>query len=215
MCAAAITLALEIAVPVAEAQLPQYPAVSLSTCIRLEAAVRNGQPVLRFGEDVVLSGPAGCGVVGERLRLILESTPVVIGETIVAEDGSFRIEAQLPPEIAPGTHRLVVDQGGKNQIVRPVEIVSAMPASVRTSSTTARSPMATVMWTILLLAGLSVIVLFAWRHFAAPVRARRRPGGNADGADLQRIDTTRFVPLRRERPQPTEKSPEATAETWD
>jgi hypothetical protein len=211
---ALIVLGLGAIAPVAIAQVPQYPPVPISVCIRLLAGVRNGRPVLRFDERIVLFGPPGCGLVGERLRLILESTPIVIGQTTVAEDGSFRIEANLPPEIVPGTHRLVVDQG-KTQIIRPVEVISAQALGATKPVAGGRGLAVAAMWTILLLAGVTALMLFGWKRVAVPVRARRRSHLGLDGAGVPHIDTTRFVPLRRRRDEVPQEPQDKPGETRD
>ena len=61
---------------------------------------------VRPGESVTLSGsslPAGASVQAE-----LHSTPVVLGTTTVAADGTFLIRATIPLDTEPGNHHYIV-----------------------------------------------------------------------------------------------------------
>jgi hypothetical protein len=188
--------------PIASAQVPPvYPPVPISVCIRLVVGVVNGHPVLRAHEHIVLLGPPRCGLLGEGVTLVLHSTPVVLGTTTVAEDGSFRIDATVPADIPAGAHQLVVDLG-KQQIVRPVEVQAlGAPAVSKLPITNARDNGMLVVWMVVILGGLSALALFGWQRRTARVRS----GGTAAiDASIQHVDTSRFVPIRRrsERPPP-------------
>jgi hypothetical protein len=197
--AALIVLGLGLVAPVASAQVPQYPPVPLTVCVKLIAGTNNGIPFLLLHQSIILFGPPDCGAfVGEEITLEIHSKPVIIGTTRVAEDGSFRIEGALPDGVTPGDHQLVVNMGSK-QIVRPVQVVSALgkPASSQTSAKSVHNIALLALWTVLLLAGTAAIVFYGRRRFAMAGGGRRRSGRVAPETSVQHIDTTRFTPMRQ------------------
>jgi hypothetical protein len=200
ICVALLLFTLGMFAPVASAQVPQYPPVPLSVCIRLIIGLANGHPVLFAREHIVLFGPPGCGLLGEDVTLLLHSTPVVLGKTKVAEDGSFRVEGVVPADFPVGNHQLVVGLG-KQQIVRPVQMQAVgVPAVSKLPSTNTRDVGMLVMWMVLLLGGVSAVVLFGLRRRGV----RASSGSAAIDVGIQRVDTSRFTPIRHrgERPPP-------------
>jgi hypothetical protein len=211
--AALVVFGMGMVAPVARAQVPQYPPVPLNVCITLTAnADRNsGSLVLLFHQSVILFGPPDCGdFVGEVITLTIQSKPVIIGSTRVAEDRSFRIDATLPDEVTPGDHHLVVNKG-KEEIVRPVKVVSALgePASSQTSGKSAHNFALLSLWTLMLIGGAAAVVFYGRRRFAV-VGGRRRSGRDAPGATVPHVDTARFTPMRRLRDKKHSEPPKTT-----
>lgn len=182
-----------------------------SACLRLLGDVRvsGNRLLVLFRGRLGAEGAQGCALANERVRLVVRSHPILLGQTIASEDGSYRVEAGgLPPHIVVGDHIVRGEFGdGRAVVQRPITVVSSFAQAVATRrpATTATLPRTGAGIAILMLAALVLIgfgttlVVFAYRWLRRRTTARRRdPNIPLPAPALPpRVDTTSFSEQRR------------------
>lgn len=74
-------------------------------------------------------------VPGERVRLYVASEPVLLGEAIADENGEVEVEGQIPFDLEPGTHSLVLASDSGVVVRQTVALsTSDLPATGTNSS---------------------------------------------------------------------------------
>lgn len=198
----------------AQTPTPTYPPRPPHVCAELSGDVRqnNGRTEVLFQGHITMSGGSGCAGGGEDVVLSGKSQPIFIAQTTALEDGSYRIDATLPPEIDPGAHQLITDFGpGRAQIVKPIRVVSAFVQGTTTAGgsssggtlpRTGRDIALLVFWSLALLTVGTLLVVSTYRRFRrVPALAHfgRKSPLMLPEPGVQHVDTARFVPLRQTR----------------
>lgn len=203
---AALSAVVLLHIGTAAAQTPTYPPPATDSRCAQVGTQSDGDfrqtTVFPVRGLVAVAGARGCALAGELVRMFVESQRLLVADGIARQDGSYALEGNLPPQIRPGAHQIVVVLGeDRMEFVQPITVEGPIEAGL---PVTGADIAMLAIWGFALTGLGTFSVVAAWKRFRRPPAIPSEPprGIRPEHYVTPHIDTC-SVASRRGRPDDT------------